>query len=145
MREDETMGKVHVAATIENVGDLFNVHQGLISPEQVRRVEVAEALVDTGATALSMPGRMIQQLGLMPLRNRQARTSAGVVTVRVFGAVRLTVRDRVCSIDVTEVPEDCPVLIGQIPLEALDLVVNPTSQQVTGNPEHGGEHIMELY
>jgi hypothetical protein len=46
---------------------------------------------------------------------------------------------------VTEVPDDCPILIGQIPLELLDFVVDPSGQKLIGNPEHGGEHVVELY
>ena len=45
----------------------------------------------------------------------------------------------------TELPDDCPVLIGQIPLEILDFVVDPANRRIIGNPEHGGEHIIELY
>jgi hypothetical protein len=37
-----------------------------------------------------------------------------------------------------------PALIGQLPLEALDLVVNPLAGTLTGNPAHGGEHVLEL-
>ena len=36
-------------------------------------------------------------------------------------------------------------MIGQLPLESLDLVVNPQSRRLTGNPAHGGEHMVELY
>jgi hypothetical protein len=46
--ETSTMGKVLVAAKIENLNDLFLVSQGLKSPQDVRTVEVADALVDTG-------------------------------------------------------------------------------------------------
>ena len=60
--------------------------------------------------------------------------------VQIFGTVRLTIQD----VDVTELPEDCPVLIGQIPLKLLDFVVDPTSRRLIGNPDHGGEHIIEL-
>ena len=45
----------------------------------------------------------------------------------------------------TELPDDCPVLIGQVPLELLDFVVDPAGQRLIGNPEHGGEHVLELY
>ena len=86
---------------------------------------MSDALVDTGATTLSMPRSLIDQLGLTPLRSRTARTTAGLATFKVYGAVRLTVEGRECTIDVAEVPEDCPVLIGQVPLELLDFVVDP--------------------
>jgi hypothetical protein len=46
---------------------------------------------------------------------------------------------------VVEVPDDCPVLVGQLILEALDFVVDPVKQRLIGNPEHGGEQIYDLY
>jgi len=139
------MGKVLVTAKVENLEDLYKVEQGSLTPDQVRSVEVNDALVDTGATILSMPKRLIEQLGLRPLRIRQARTSAGPVMVQIFGTARLTIQGRECPTDVTELPDDCPVLIGQVPLELLDFVVDPVGQRLVGNPAHGGEHVIELY
>ena len=143
--EIDTMGKVLVAAKIENLGDLYFLDRGLLPADQVRSVEVPDALVDTGATGLSVPKRLIAQLGLKPFRTRQARTSGGVITLQIYDAVRLTIQGRECFCDVTELPDDCPVWIGQIPLEALDWVVDPAGGRLIGNPEHGGEHIIELY
>src|ERR1700730_3269700 len=140
-----TVEKVIVSATMENLHDLFDVSRGLLRDEQVRRVEVTDALVDTGASNLSMPRRLITQLGLQPFRTRQARTSAGPVTLQIHGTVRLTVQGRDCTCDVIELPDDCPVLIGQVALELLDFVVDPVSPRLIGNPAHGGEHIIELY
>ena len=71
----QTVGRVVVAATIENLRDLENVWGGILAADEVRRVEVHDALVDTGATMLSMPRRFIEQLGLRPLRTRPIRTS----------------------------------------------------------------------
>ena len=139
------MGKVLVAARIENVYDLFEVGQGKRAPEEVRRIEVTDALVDTGASTLSAPQHLVAQLGLLPLRNRQARTSAGTVTLQVYGAARLTIQGRDCTCDVVAIPDDCPVLIGQVPLELLDFVVDPKGQRLIGNPAHGGEHIIDMY
>ena len=42
-------------------------------------------------------------------------------------------------------PDEVPVLIGQLPLEHLDLVVDLRSRSLVGNPAHGGEHVYELY
>ncbi len=139
------MGRVVVAAKIENVAELYLSEKGILSPEQVHRIEVNDALVDTGATNLSMPKSLIEKLDLTPLRSRTARTSAGLATFKVYGTVRLTIQGRDCTIDVTEVPEDCPVLIGQVPLELLDFVVDPANQRLIGNPAHGGEQMLEMY
>jgi clan AA aspartic protease len=138
------MGRVAVGAIIESLEDVYRVHRGEMLADQARRVEVAEALVDTGATNLSLPHRMIEQLGLLPIRTRRAVTTAGVRDVPTFGAVKLTVQGRDCVCDVTEVDDACPVLIGQVPLELMDLVVDPGRRQLIGNPAHGGEHMIEL-
>jgi predicted aspartyl protease len=141
----DTMGRVMVAAKIENVAELYLAEKGILSADHVHRIEVSDALVDTGATTLSMPKSLIKQLDLTPLRSRTARTSAGLATFQVYGAVRLTVQGRECTVDVAEVPEDCPVLIGQVPLELLDFVVDPAHQCLIGNPAHGGEQMLEMY
>jgi predicted aspartyl protease len=139
------MGKVVVPARVENVYDLHEVSLGSRPAEEVRRLDISDALSDTGASTLSLPRRMVAQLGLKPFRKRQARTSAGTVTLQVYGTVRLTIQDRDCTCDVVEISDDCPVLIGQVPLELLDLVVDPCGQRLIGNPAHGGEHVIELY
>jgi predicted aspartyl protease len=142
--ETATMGKVLTTARIENVYDLHEVRLGSRAPDAVRRVDVADALVDAGASTLSLPRRLVAQLGLQLLRSRQARTSAGTVTLQEYGTVRLTIQGRDCTCDVVEVPDDCPALIGQIPLELLDFVVDLSGQRLIGSPAHGGEHVIEL-
>ena len=143
--ETESMGRVTVTAKIENVGDRFMAENGLLRTEKIRRVEVVDALVGAVATGLSMPKSLIENLGLKPVKARPAATSAGTITVQVYGTARLTIQERDCPTDVTELPDDCPVLIGQIPLEAMDFVVDPKGRRLIGNPAHGGEHIIELY
>jgi predicted aspartyl protease len=143
--ETAPTGKVNVAARIENVYDLHEVSLGARAPDAVRAVDVPDALADTGAGTLSLPRRLVAALGLKPLRTRTARTCAGPITLQVYGTVRLTVQGRDCTCDVAEIPDDCPVLIGQIPLELLDFVVDPSGQRLIGNPAHGGEHVIELY
>ena len=143
--ETATMGRVLTEATIENSGDLWNADQGTLPADQVRRVTVTDALVDTGATTLGLPTRLIQQLGLRKSYEKRAVSSTGPATVSVYGPVRVTIQGRSCSVDAMEVPDGDPVLIGQIPLEALDLVVDLSSRRLIGNPAHGGEHVLELY
>ncbi len=139
------MGRVTVVAKIESLRDLYESSSDRLQPEQVRTVRVEQALVDTGASSLSMPRTLIDQLGLKPTRSRRVRTATGSVEIQGFDAVKLTVQDRDCIIDVLEVPEECPVLIGQILLQLLDFVVDPNHHQLVGNPEHGGEQMMEMY
>ncbi len=142
---ENTMGRVTTEATIENYGDLWNVASGKLADDAVRRVTVPDALADTAATLLSLPTRLIHQIGLMRIGTRRTTSAAGVVEAAMYSAVRLTIQGRQCLLDVMEVPDSVSVLIGQIPLEHLDLVVNPSSRTLTGNPAHGGDLISELY
>lgn len=143
--ETTTMGKVIVPVRIENVYDLYEAKKGMRTPQSVRYVDVSDALIDTGASTLSLPKRFIAALGLEPLRSRQAITSAGLITLQIHGTVRLTVQGRECTCDVVELPDNCPVLVGQVPLELLDFVIDPMGQRLIGNPAHGGEQMIELY
>lgn len=143
--ETNAMGRVVTEATIENLEDLWRERRGSCPPDQVRRVTVPDALVDTGATLLSLPTRLIGQLGLTEQYCKRVTSSVGVGEAAVYDAVRLTIRGRSCTMDVMEVPDSVPVLIGQLPLEHLDFVIDPRSQALIGNPAHGGEHMYELY
>lgn len=143
--ETMPMGKVLVRAKIENLADVENRERGALPADQVRTVEVTDALVDTGATGLLLPKRFIGQLGLRHFRTRQVKGVGGVVPLPMYSAVWLTIDGRECAIDVGELSDDLPVLIGQIPLESLDFVVDCKNLRLIGNPDHGGEHIMEAF
>src|SRR5438094_617294 len=143
--ETPNMGKVLVQAKMENLNDLYDVSQGRLQPNQVRTITVADAMVDTGAMFLSLPRRYVQQLGLQRYRTRKAKTSAGLAEIDMYGMVLLTVQGRDCRVEVAEIPDECPALIGQVPLELLDFVVDPIHQRLLGNPDHGGEHMIDMY
>lgn len=139
-----TMGKVLATAKIENLEDLYKVHQGLLTPDKVRALDVTDALVDTGAIGLMIPTRLLPALGLRPAYQRQGRSVSGVFTMQIYEVVQLTVQGRVCKVEVYEVPDPNPILIGQLPLEALDWVVDTVGKKLIGNPDHGGQHIVEV-
>lgn len=142
---ETAMGAVRVAAKIETWEDLFRHQRGELAEADVRHVDVDDALVDTGAFMLSLPHKFIDRLGLLVVRTQTARTTNGIVPRRIYGPVRLTILGRDTTCEVAELPDDCPVLIGQLPLEGLDFIVDPKRQRLIGNPEHGGEHMIDLF
>ena len=139
------MGRVTTPALIENLEDLWMADRGLQTAESVRRVQVEDALVDTGAMILSLPTYVIQQLGLKSTGQKRTMTAGGPRLASVFQAVRLHVQDRDCIVEVLEVPDAVPVLIGQVPLEILDFVVDIPNRRLIGNPAHGGQQMFEQY
>ena len=142
---ESTMGRVTTPALIENLEDLWMADRGLQTAESVRRVQVEDALVDTGAMILSLPTYVIQQLGLKSTGQKRTMTAGGPRLASVFQAVRLHVQDRDCIVEVLEVPDAVPVLIGQVPLEILDFVVDIPNRRLIGNPAHGGQQMFEQY
>jgi clan AA aspartic protease len=142
--EVEPVGRVVTRIHVANLEDLWAARKGSLPNEQVRHIDVMEALVDTGSTMLALPKRYIEQLGLNKVRERAVVTTRGIASANVYDAVRVTIMGRDCVVEVMEVSDVTPALVGQIPLEMLDLVVNPLGGTLTGNPEHGGEHVLEL-
>ncbi len=141
----DLMGRVIVTAKIENLADLYLAERGLLDPAKIRSIVIDDALVDTGATMLCLPRQLTEKLGLKAAHKRSVRTAGGLVDVEIHEAVKLTVQGRGCTIDVVAIADDCPVLIGQVPLEILDFVVDPRGQKLIGNPAHGGEQMLELF
>ena len=123
---------------LANQSDLILVRAGVMKSEDVRRLTVEEALVDTGATGLCLPTPFIEQLGLTPLRRVQAETANGTVERVIYSEVEYTVLERSDSIRVTDLPEGMLVLLGHMVLEALDLCVD-MKKGLIHNPAHGGE------
>ena len=138
------MGRITARVTIENLEDVWALRKGKINSEQVRRIEVSDALVDTGAVAFSLPTRLIKELGLVAIGVKNTITASGPAKTTQYDAVRITIQDRSCTVDVLEVPDQVPVLVGQIPLEFMDFIVDPVNRRLVGNPEHGGQQVLEL-
>ena len=129
------MGRVTTQIKVQNWGDLELLAAGKGQPP-VRQME-AEALADTGAVKLYLRASLIQQLDLRPISEARSRTMADItVTRRVFSPVDLEIQGRSGRFDVVEVPDTLPNVVGQIPLEDLDLVVDCQGRRLIPNPEH---------
>lgn len=129
----------------ENVLDSSLVEAGTLSADRVHRAEFDEVAVDPAVTHLEMPASLIKQLDLMAMGCWPSETSAGIRKTQFYGAVRLRMEGREGTLGVAEVPDGYPVVIGMVPLGVLDLVVDPETRRVIGNPAHGGEPMIELY
>lgn len=137
------MGKVILKVTLTNHGDLVEVRRKL-SKRKPRRVEV-EALVDTGATRLYLKPSVIKTLGLKKVGQVTSRTTNGDRMRNVFEPVQLELMGRSGNFDVVDIDEQVPNLLGQIPLEYLDLVIDPKARTLRPNPAHGDKLMTEEY
>lgn len=138
------VGRVEVELTVQNYNDLARLQEGEIALSEVRTIVVA-ALVDSGATYLCLPHSLIECLGLTRRRTKKTTTANGVVELGLYSPVHLAVQGRDCISEVMELAEGCPALLGQLPLEATDWWIDPTSRALIGNPRHGEEWMAEAF
>ncbi len=125
---------IHVA----NQKDLVLAEVGIIGSEEVRQVTIKGAIVDTGATRLSLPQSIIDSLGLTPTDTTLVHTTNGIVTRTLYSPVQFTVLSRKGIIEVSSLPDNVPALVGHMVMELLDLDVN-VREGLIHNPAHGGE------
>lgn len=129
---------------LANSFDEENVLRGISPPESVRYLEM-EALVDTGATMLMLPADVVAALGLRETGRRKVRYANGeVAEVPWVGGVKLTILGREMIADALVERAGTTPLIGQIPLEELDLHVDPKSRKLHVNPESPEAPLLDL-
>lgn len=133
------MGQIRTTITLENRDDLARARYGDISADDIRAVTVSDVLVDTGASILRVPARIIERLGLGFVREVETDTATGPVISRIFGDVRLTVEGRSATFECLEMPGGDAVLLGVIPLETLGLELDLRNQRFILLPDYGPE------
>ena len=107
--------------------DLMNPRDASLKPISV------EALVDTGAITLCIPEHIAVQLKLEELEQREVTTAEGKSRlVPYVGPVQIRFENRNCFTGALILGDS--VLLGAVPLEDMDLVVESRSQRVTVNP-----------
>jgi clan AA aspartic protease len=138
------MGAVMTKVRLTNSVDVSNAGDGRISSDQIRTVEV-EALVDTGATTLIIPADVVQTLGVKEMYRVEVRLADGSLrSVPIVGDLRLEILGREMVCDAVVMPEGSTPLVGQIPLERLDLVVHPSSRELHANPLHPDGPVLDV-
>jgi clan AA aspartic protease len=131
------MGMIHEEITLTNAGDAVRVQEGLISEQQVRKATLT-AIVDTGAATLFITEAVRQTLGLAIKGERNSRTANGMrVACKITEPVEIRWKERYTACPAVVMPGAENVLLGAIPLEDMDLMVNPVKQTLEG--VHGDE------
>ena len=139
------MGHTTVTIKVENYIDVATASKSKAKRgKKIRTVIIPDALIDTGATHLCLPSRYIKQLGLVPYpKEVSAQTASGFVMRKMYGGAWLTIQDRCEECSVIEVPDSVSALVGVIPLEGMDFIVDPVDQKLIG--KHGAKRVSLMY
>ena len=133
------MGITRDEITLTNLRDTGNAKSGFIPATDIRSVTV-NAVADSGALRLTMPESIREKLGLEILKKVPATLADGEkLELGLTEGVEVRWKDRAEITQAWVVPRECSVLLGAIPMEGMDLMVDPKNQRLVG--VHGDEQI----
>ena len=140
--ERYTMGLVYAEITLKNAVDVGKAGEGSIKEQDVRQT-VVNALVDTGAWTLVINEAVREKLGLKILGTDSGTLANGAKSIyNVAGPLEIRWKDRRTVCDALVLPNAGDVLLGAIPLEAMDLTINPREEEVVGR--HGDQVVHSI-
>jgi predicted aspartyl protease len=125
------MARFSVEFEVSNVADVHLAEHGYMGPDQVRRVRL-RGLVDSGASRLVLPKKVVQSLGMKPSGTVTVRYADGRRAVRPTSVqdVQVNLLGRRSVFDATVEPKRKTALIGDLVLEALDFLVDSRHERL---------------
>ena len=129
------MGEIVASMELENTVDRDNASNGLRDESMIRRATV-EGVVDTGAVMLMLPENLVGSLGLRTRRQISVTYADERSETRpVAGPVTVQIGNRFMTTDCVVGPPSSEPLIGQLVMEALDLVADCGNRTLAPRPE----------
>lgn len=129
------MGKIYADIELVNTNDLALAYNGHISTDEVRRM-VVKMLVDSGAYNLSINENIRAQLGLRTIGEQVFELGDGThKTFEVVGPVEVRFKNRDTTARAVLLPGNAEPLLGQIPMEDMDVVISAREERLDVNPD----------
>jgi len=130
------MGLVYADIELLNGGDVSEFRKGSISKDNIRQMHV-KAMLDSGAYMLAINENIKNQLGLHVIEESTATLANGTeIILEIVGPIELRFLNRRASVDAMVLPGDNEVLLGAIPMEQMDVLIDPKKQTLIVNPKH---------
>ena len=124
------MSIVSTEITLINERDTIKAEEGLIKAGEVRQLTV-QSIVDTGAWTLVINEETREKLGLRYRGYGEASFADGEEgTYRMAGPLEIRWKNRNFTCDALVLPKAKDILLGAIPLEGMDLTINPKRELV---------------
>jgi clan AA aspartic protease len=132
---DYEMGLVFAEIELLSGDDLALQRRGFLQEAQIHRCTV-RAMVDSGAPMLAIPEFVAQQLQLPQVNQIEAELADGSsATYKVVGPVEVRFANRRTSVEALVLPGALKVLLGAIPMEGMDVLVDPKREMLLVNPD----------
>jgi clan AA aspartic protease len=130
------MGMVYANIELRNGGDIELSRRKYIAEEDVRHINI-NMMVDSGAIMLAINEEIREALGLAIIDHRSSQLADGTrLNLPVAGSIEVRYQGRFCTTNALVLPEDTEPLLGAIPMEEMDLWINPARNLLTAvHPE----------
>ncbi len=129
------MGEVKTKIKLTNFGDMKMAERSFIPYDEIRSLEL-EMIVDTGATLIILGAETANQLGIEKASSITIQLADDSFQKHHKGhGLFVEFKGRNCLTDCIILEEGVTPLLGQIPLEEMDLVVDCKNQKLIPNPE----------
>ena len=133
------MSLVRTEITLKNAIDVGNAADGVIPQKEIRQF-TTRALVDTGAWTMIISEAAREKLGLRIVGTETGKLADGrVETYNLAGPLEVAWKNRRTTCEALVLPDAEEILLGAIPLEAMDLTINPRKEEIVG--VHGDQII----
>jgi len=129
------MGLIYADITLQNSFDVVAAQNGIIADEAIKTLSV-NALIDTGAITLTINDEIAKQLDLKVkdlVDVELADDTRG--KNNLVGPVDIRFQNRITSCLALVLADASEVLLGAIPMEGMDVVIDPKMQQLTVHPD----------
>ena len=124
------MSIVYAELTLTNDNDLCKAEEGLIKTDEVRQITV-QAMVDSGAWTIVINEETREKLGLRYKGYENGTLADGTKDLyKMAGPLEIRWKNRRFVCDALVLPDAPVVLLGTIPLEGMDLTINPKRELV---------------
>jgi clan AA aspartic protease len=124
------MSVVYTELTLKNMMDVGLAKQGRIKEGEVRQMTV-QAIVDTGAWTMVINEETRDKLGLLDQGRGEATLADGQKEeYPMAGPLEVWWKNRRFNCDALVLHDAPDILLGAIPLEGMDLTVNPLRELV---------------
>jgi len=128
------MGYVYAEIQLTNETDLADYRRGWLAENELHRV-TTKALVDSAAYDLIINKETQEQLQLPVLGKRLIRLAdESILEVDIVGPVEVRFETAATTVRALVLPDTEEVLLGAIPLEGLDVIIDPLRERLLVNP-----------
>jgi clan AA aspartic protease len=133
---EKKMGFTYADIELISTDDLALNRRGFLPESEIKRMRV-NVLVDSGAYMLVVNDHIKQQLDLPVLGERTVRLAdESEVRAEIVGPIEIRFENRATTVRAILLPGNVEPLLGVIPMEDMDVVIDPKQQRLVVNPEN---------